>query len=156
MLLCGGAGVRVCRAVQSPGEFIVTFPRAYHAGFSNGYCVGEAVNFAMHDWYQFGADCSLRYRRLEMAPILPHEELVCEEAELLQGAALFSCLSQACCSLACHSIYIPWGTYFSTAGVYTLEGDSACCLQSVTDRACTLHVCRAAAERGDCRHFSKS
>ncbi len=76
----------MCRAVQQPGEFIVTFPRAYHAGFSNGFCVGEAVNFAMHDWYQFGQDCSLRYRRLKQPPILPHDELVCEEAMLLKGA----------------------------------------------------------------------
>ena len=41
MALCRFAGVRVCRAVQNVGEFVVTFPRAYHAGFSNGYCVGE-------------------------------------------------------------------------------------------------------------------
>lgn len=28
--------VPVYKAVQRPGEFIVTFPRAYHAGFSHG------------------------------------------------------------------------------------------------------------------------
>jgi hypothetical protein len=71
--------------VQHPGHFIVTFPRGYHAGFSNGYCVGEAVNFAMHDWYQYGADAALRYRRLRQPPILPHEQLVCKEAALLIG-----------------------------------------------------------------------
>lgn len=30
------AGVPVCRAIQQPGEFIVTFSRSYHAGFSVG------------------------------------------------------------------------------------------------------------------------
>ena len=38
-------GVPVCTATQTPGDFIVTFPSAYHAGFSHGYNCGEAVNF---------------------------------------------------------------------------------------------------------------
>jgi hypothetical protein len=80
--------VRVCRAVQNAGEFVVTFPRAYHSGFSNGFCVGEAVNFAIGDWFPFGVDCCARYRRLRQPPILPHEELVCREAAHLIGGYL--------------------------------------------------------------------
>ena len=47
---CSAAGVRVARAVQEVGDFVVTFPRAYHAGFGNGFQVGEAVNFGMGGW----------------------------------------------------------------------------------------------------------
>lgn len=77
------SGVKVCRAVQQPGEFIVTFPRAYHGGFSNGFNCGEAVNFATRDWFPYGAECSARYRRLARLHILPHEHLLVTEATLV-------------------------------------------------------------------------
>lgn len=48
------AGVRICRAVQEPRHFVVTFPQSYHGGFSTGFNCGEAVNFAAADWIPFG------------------------------------------------------------------------------------------------------
>ncbi|XP_022965288.1 lysine-specific demethylase JMJ706-like isoform X1 [Cucurbita maxima] len=75
--------VPVYRAVQKPGEFVITFPRAYHAGFSHGFNCGEAVNFAMGDWFPLGAVASQRYALLNRMPLLPHEELLCKEAMLL-------------------------------------------------------------------------
>ncbi|XP_077244797.1 lysine-specific demethylase JMJ13-like [Tasmannia lanceolata] len=76
-------GVPVYKAVQKPGEFIITFPRAYHAGFSHGFNCGEAVNFANGDWFPLGAVASQRYGLLNRMPLLPHEELLCKEAMLL-------------------------------------------------------------------------
>ncbi|KAK7309649.1 hypothetical protein RJT34_06548 [Clitoria ternatea] len=75
--------VPVYKAVQKPGEFVITFPRAYHAGFSHGFNCGEAVNFAIGDWFPLGAIASRRYALLNRVPLLPHEELLCKEAMLL-------------------------------------------------------------------------
>lgn len=76
-------GVPVYKAVQKPGEFVITFPRAYHAGFSHGFNCGEAVNFAIGDWFPLGAVASRRYACLNRVPLLPHEELLCKEALIL-------------------------------------------------------------------------
>ena len=47
--LLQSANVPVSKLVQHPGEFVVTFPRAFHGGFSMGPNAGEAVNFATHE-----------------------------------------------------------------------------------------------------------
>ncbi|KAL0692894.1 hypothetical protein Bca4012_060074 [Brassica carinata] len=47
---------------------------------------GEAVNFAMGDWFPFGAIASCRYAHLNRLPLLPHEELICKEAMLLNSS----------------------------------------------------------------------
>ncbi|KAK9059385.1 hypothetical protein SSX86_022005 [Deinandra increscens subsp. villosa] len=78
--------VPVYKAVQKPGEFVVTFPRAYHAGFSHGFNCGEAVNFAMGDWFLLGSVASHRYALLNRTPLLPHEELLCKESMILNSS----------------------------------------------------------------------
>jgi histone demethylase JARID1 len=40
-------GINVYKLVQRPGEMVVTFPKGYHCGFSTGFNISEAVNFAV-------------------------------------------------------------------------------------------------------------
>lgn len=75
--------VPVYRAIQKPGEFVITFPRAYHSGFSHGFNCGEAVNFAVGEWFPLGAIASQRYALLKRIPLLPYEELLCKETSFL-------------------------------------------------------------------------
>eukprot|EP00850_Spirogloea_muscicola_P018267 SM000166S02448 [mRNA] locus=s166:30996:36046:+ [translate_table: standard] len=82
------AGVPVVRAVQQCGEFVVTFPRAYHAGFSHGFNCGEAVNFAMGDWFPLGAAACQRYQLLKRPPLFSFDDLLCREAAAIVALKL--------------------------------------------------------------------
>lgn len=46
--------IPVYKAEQGQGEIIITFPRGYHCGFSNGLNCTEATNFATPEWLPFG------------------------------------------------------------------------------------------------------
>uniref|UniRef100_A0A3Q3LFB7 [histone H3]-trimethyl-L-lysine(4) demethylase n=1 Tax=Mastacembelus armatus TaxID=205130 RepID=A0A3Q3LFB7_9TELE len=73
-------GVPVYRTNQCAGEFVVTFPRAYHSGFNQGYNFAEAVNFCTADWLPIGRQCVAHYRRLHRYCVFSHEELLCKMA----------------------------------------------------------------------------
>ncbi|GAA6008954.1 hypothetical protein JCM10207_004039 [Rhodosporidiobolus poonsookiae] len=68
--------VRVYAVDQRPNEFIITFPRGYHAGFNHGFNFNEAVNFALPDWLPTGLACSERYREIKKNPVFSHDELL--------------------------------------------------------------------------------
>ncbi|KIL70324.1 hypothetical protein M378DRAFT_20771 [Amanita muscaria Koide BX008] len=70
------AGVRVYACNQRAGEFVVTFPKAYHAGFNHGLNFNEAVNFALPDWLSYGRECVRRYREHRKLPVFSHDELL--------------------------------------------------------------------------------
>lgn len=70
------AGVRVSACNQRAGEFVITFPKAYHAGFNHGFNFNEAVNFALPDWLPLGRDCVQRYREHRKLPVFSHDELL--------------------------------------------------------------------------------
>ncbi|UYV65125.1 KDM5A [Cordylochernes scorpioides] len=72
--------VQIFRTDQQAGEFVVTFPRAYHAGFNQGYNFAEAVNFATSNWLPLGRLCIKNYSNLHRFCVFSHDELVCKIA----------------------------------------------------------------------------
>lgn len=81
-------GIEVYRAVQIPGTFVVTAPRAYHAGFNCGFNVSEAVNFANASWLKTGEAAAAFSRLIRRPMIIPLEYLVIREAVALRDRFL--------------------------------------------------------------------
>lgn len=61
---------------QHPGQFVMTFPKCYHAGFNHGFNYNEAVNYAPPDWVPFGEECMLSYKIQKRAPLFSHDRLL--------------------------------------------------------------------------------
>lgn len=47
-------GINCNHIIHNEGEFIITYPYGYHAGFNYGYNLAESVNFALDDWFPYG------------------------------------------------------------------------------------------------------
>lgn len=56
------AGITCYKAVQYPGEYIITYPKCYHAGFNSGYNFNEAVNFTLDLWVPYGVQAVRDYK----------------------------------------------------------------------------------------------
>ncbi|KIO30967.1 hypothetical protein M407DRAFT_222108 [Tulasnella calospora MUT 4182] len=70
------AGVRVYGCNQRPGEYVIAFPKAYHAGFNHGFNLNEGVNFAIPNWLNYGRDSVRQYQEHQKLPVFSHEELL--------------------------------------------------------------------------------
>ncbi|EOA28665.1 hypothetical protein CARUB_v10024888mg, partial [Capsella rubella] len=69
-------GVPVYRVVQESGDFVITFPRAYHSGFNCGFNCAEAVNFAPVDWLACGQNAVELYSQELRKTSLSHDKLL--------------------------------------------------------------------------------
>ncbi|KAF3450178.1 hypothetical protein FNV43_RR06258 [Rhamnella rubrinervis] len=69
-------GVPVYRVVQHSGEFVLTFPRAYHAGFNCGFNCAEAVNVAPVDWLAHGQNAVELYSKQCRKTSISHDKLL--------------------------------------------------------------------------------
>eukprot|EP00730_Choanoeca_flexa_P002058 TRINITY_DN10895_c0_g1_i3.p1 TRINITY_DN10895_c0_g1~~TRINITY_DN10895_c0_g1_i3.p1 ORF type:complete len:1127 (+),score=288.84 TRINITY_DN10895_c0_g1_i3:198-3578(+) len=70
-------GVRVAKTVHRAGEFMITFPRGYHAGFNHGFNIAESTNFASDRWIDYGLEavpclCRGDTVRIDMDVFLKH------------------------------------------------------------------------------------
>ncbi|KAL1192038.1 Lysine-specific demethylase JMJ17 [Cardamine amara subsp. amara] len=73
--------VPVYTVLQEPGNFVITFPKSFHAGFNFGLNCAEAVNFATADWLPHGGSGAELYRLYRKPAVISHEELLCVVAK---------------------------------------------------------------------------
>lgn len=88
--LLQNADVPVYKTLQYEGEFVITLPRAFHCGFSLGPNIGEAVNFATHDWIAYGSDANERYRSFKRPAVFSHDRLTFTMANHLEDQKAYS------------------------------------------------------------------
>uniref|UniRef100_A0A669E8V1 [histone H3]-trimethyl-L-lysine(9) demethylase n=1 Tax=Oreochromis niloticus TaxID=8128 RepID=A0A669E8V1_ORENI len=64
-----------CQITQEAGEFMITFPYGYHAGFNHGFNCAESTNFATLRWIDYGkvatqCTCSKDMVKISMEPFV--------------------------------------------------------------------------------------
>ncbi|KAK7154774.1 hypothetical protein R3I93_009659 [Phoxinus phoxinus] len=62
-------GIPFEKVTQEAGQFIVTFPFGYHAGFNHGFNCAESTNFASQRWIDYGKLATLCSCRKDMVKI---------------------------------------------------------------------------------------
>ncbi|XP_010509692.1 PREDICTED: lysine-specific demethylase JMJ15-like [Camelina sativa] len=113
-------GVPVYRAVQQEGEFIVTFPRAYHSGFNSGFNCAEAVNLATLDWLPYGQNAIELYSQETRKTSLSHDKLL-----LGAGYEAFNFLCEITPLMKESTMYLRWKRFCEKNGELTKAIDEA-------------------------------
>ncbi|XP_056661411.1 lysine-specific demethylase 4C isoform X6 [Monodelphis domestica] len=62
-------GIPFDKVTQEAGEFMITFPYGYHAGFNHGFNCAESTNFATVRWIDYGKVAKLCTCRKDMVKI---------------------------------------------------------------------------------------
>eukprot|EP00752_Nemacystus_decipiens_P004810 g4377.t1 len=90
------AGISYYTAVQEAGEFMITFPGAYHGGFNHGFNLAESTNFALDRWIREGRGagycrCSPHSVRIDVdrfeTLVRQHRRIAGKESTCLNGLA---------------------------------------------------------------------
>ncbi|XP_029908128.1 lysine-specific demethylase 4C isoform X3 [Myripristis murdjan] len=68
-------GIPFDKITQEAGEFMITFPYGYHAGFNHGFNCAESTNFASVRWIDYGkvatqCTCSKDMVKISMEPFV--------------------------------------------------------------------------------------
>ncbi|KAG5848134.1 hypothetical protein ANANG_G00095170 [Anguilla anguilla] len=68
-------GIPFDKITQEAGEFMITFPYGYHAGFNHGFNCAESTNFASLRWINYGkvatqCNCSKDMVKISMSPFV--------------------------------------------------------------------------------------
>ncbi|KAG7193550.1 uncharacterized protein KQ657_000619 [Scheffersomyces spartinae] len=69
-------GIDVVYCDQNPNEYVITYPKVYHAGFNCGFNFNEAVNFTMDSWLPFGEDAIKNYKDIRKENVFDHFKLL--------------------------------------------------------------------------------
>uniref|UniRef100_A0A3Q0STX4 [histone H3]-trimethyl-L-lysine(9) demethylase n=1 Tax=Amphilophus citrinellus TaxID=61819 RepID=A0A3Q0STX4_AMPCI len=70
------------RITQEAGEFMITFPYSYHAGFNHGFNCAESTNFATERWIEYGKQAVLVRRTIHSTGKLVLFSSECKEIRL--------------------------------------------------------------------------
>lgn len=86
-------GITCNKIVHKQGEFMITYPYGYHAGFNFGFNLAESVNFALDDWFPF-AEKTQKCECITDAVAINHRMLFCRFKGIPYDSEVYKPLKQ--------------------------------------------------------------